>query len=106
MALLQNYTQSRIHEQAILTAASDKEFTFRFLQRHDHELGFPMVLSQLTKGCEYEKELFEERFDNMYPSQASLYKIIVVIDNKNGKIIGAGSLILEHKFIRDAGIVR
>jgi len=59
----------------------------------------------LTKGCEYGKEQFEDRYDEMFPVQSDLYKIIVVVDNSSGKIIGAGSLILERKFIRNAGVV-
>ena len=41
----------------------------------------------------------------MFPVQSDLYNIIVVVDNSSGKIIGAGSLILERKFIRNAGVV-
>ena len=41
----------------------------------------------------------------MFPQLSDTYKIIVLIDNQTNKIIGSGSLILEKKFIRDAGIV-
>lgn len=40
-------------EKIIFEQNSTKEFTIRFLERSDHKLGFPAVLSGLTKGCEY-----------------------------------------------------
>ena len=39
----------------------------------------------------------------MFPRLEDIYKIIVIEDVKKEKIIGAGSFILEHKFIRNLG---
>ena len=39
----------------------------------------------------------------MYPKEAHNYKIIVLEDVKTSKIIGAGSLFIEKKFIRNHG---
>ena len=40
----------------------------------------------------------------MFPRLSDTYKIIVIEDRAKGKIIGAGSLIVEMKFIRDLGL--
>lgn len=40
----------------------------------------------------------------MFPHLAHTYKIIVVYDRKKQRIIGAGSLIIERKFIRGLGL--
>ena len=40
----------------------------------------------------------------MFPYNERVYKIIVIYDKQRGKIIGAGSLILEQKFIRSLGV--
>ena len=40
----------------------------------------------------------------MFPRLADIYKIMVIEDRAKGKIIGAGSLVVEKKFIRSLGI--
>ena len=40
----------------------------------------------------------------MFPTKADMFKLIVIEDRKLGTIIGAGSVILELKFIRNTGI--
>ena len=40
----------------------------------------------------------------MFPRLEDIYKIIVVEDVARGKIIGAGTLIMESKFIRNLGV--
>ena len=34
-----------------------------------------------------------------------MYRIVVIVDRKLGKVIGAGSVILERKFIHELGKV-
>jgi len=46
------------------------------------------------------KEDFERRFDEMFPSHAHIYKIIVIIDTSNDKVIGSGTIFMEKKFLR------
>ena len=41
----------------------------------------------------------------MFPKEAETYKIVVLVDNKLDKIIGAGALVVEKKFIRNAAVV-
>ena len=59
----------------------------------------------MTKGCDYPVEKFNKRFDELFPSQVDTYKIVVIEDTSTGKVVGAGSVILEKKFIRNTGIV-
>mmetsp|Transcript_16514 Transcript_16514/g.28052 ORF Transcript_16514/g.28052 Transcript_16514/m.28052 type:complete len:101 (-) Transcript_16514:147-449(-) len=40
----------------------------------------------------------------MFPIESHNYKIVVIVDKATKKIIGSGSLIIEKKFIRNAGI--
>ena len=40
----------------------------------------------------------------MYPSRRDIYKLIVIEDRKLGTIVGAGSVIIEMKFIRNTGL--
>ena len=40
----------------------------------------------------------------MFPRLEDIYKIIVIEDLRRGKIVGAGSLIVEKKFVRNLGI--
>ena len=95
---------TNIKEDTILRGESDSKVTFRWLERTDYARGFPSVLAGLTKGCEYGEEKFLERFDSMFPREAHVYRIVVVVDNNTGRIIASGSLIIEKKFLRNAGL--
>lgn len=75
------------------------------MQRTDYALGFPAVLSGLTKGCEYDEETFLKRFDEMIPRNSDTYKVVVVVHHESNKIVASGCLMNEKKFIRDAGTV-
>ena len=68
------------NEQSLLASSSDDLVTFRFLERTDYALGFPAVLSGLTKGCEYDEGTFLKQYDLMFPSTD--YKIIVLVSKK------------------------
>ena len=46
------------NEQTLLSSSSDENVTFRLLERTDYTLGFPAVLSGLTKGCDYDEATF------------------------------------------------
>mmetsp|Transcript_32181 Transcript_32181/g.49214 ORF Transcript_32181/g.49214 Transcript_32181/m.49214 type:complete len:124 (+) Transcript_32181:184-555(+) len=90
-----NSYQGSPSEDAVLESECDDRVTFRWLTRDDYSQGFPSVLTGLTKGCEYSKEEFLARFDQMFPLLSSMYKIIVIEDKATGKIIGAGTLVIE-----------
>ena len=49
------------------------------------------------------KTEFEQRYNKLFPAMADTYKILVIFDVKKQEVIGAGSLIIEHKFIRQLG---
>ena len=91
--------------QEILTANSTGLFNFRYLERTDYAKNFPGILAELTKGCDYPVEKFNRRFDELFPSQLDTYKIVVIEEARTSKVVGAGSVILEKKFIRNTGIV-
>ena len=48
---------------------------------------------------------FEQRFDEMYPRRADVYKIIVIVDKERDHIIGCGTIFFEKKFIRKLALV-
>ena len=85
--------------------ASDKDLVFRRLEWGDFDKGFLEALKGLTQVGTPTKAQFMERFDELFPRQADTYKIIVIEDVRKQKIIGAGSVIVEKKFIHDMGIV-
>ena len=50
--------QGSINENMILRKESDSKTIFRWLSRDDYKKGFPIVLSGLTKGCDYSEQEF------------------------------------------------
>ena len=96
--------QGSPEEDSILKKECDDKVIFRWLSRNDFKKGFPKVLSGLTKGTDYSEKQFQERFDAMFPKESHNYKIIVIEHKATGQIIGSGSLIIEKKFIRNAGL--
>ena len=97
-------TTISMKEDALFTQASERDLVFRRLQPDDFEKGFLEVLKGLTKVGDTTKHAFMERFDKLFPRLSDIYKIIVIEDVRNQKIIGAGSVIIESKFIRDLGL--
>lgn len=91
--------------QEILKSQSDEEFTFRLVQRDDFDRGILSVLSQLTVVGEVTRADFESRYDWMFPRHADTYFIVVIVDKKLDKVVGSASLMMERKFVRNAGIV-
>lgn len=63
------------------------------------------VLSQLTVVGNVTKEQFETQFDQMFPSLADVYYIVVIVDKNLDKIVGSATLIIERKFVRSTGLV-
>ena len=92
----------REEELSILQKASCQEFVFRPLEVKDH-LQFIDALRGLTQVGEVSKTEFEQRYNKLFPAMADTYKILVIFDVKKQEVIGAGSLIIEHKFIRQLG---
>merc|ERR1711959_512771 len=89
----------------ILENNSTGNLNFRYLERTDYVKNFPSILAELTKGCDYPVEKFNRRFDELFPNQLDTYKIVVIEEARTSKVVAAGSVILEKKFIRNTGIV-
>lgn len=60
------------------------------------------MLADLTKGCVYTEQVFLQRYDEMFPKFESAYKIVVIEDQTDGKIVGAGTAFIEMKYLREA----
>lgn len=58
------------------------------------------ALSFLTQVGQVSEQDFNKRFNELYPAQNETYKILVIVDVEKDRVIGAGSLIIEKKFIR------
>ena len=70
-------------EQEVLDSFSDKDFLFRKLERTDYKTGFLEILAQLTVVGNVTQQDFEQRFDKMFPEQADIYKIVVIVDRES-----------------------
>jgi glucosamine-phosphate N-acetyltransferase len=73
---------------------------FRRLEAADYSKGFMDALSFLTQVGQVSEQDFNKRFNELYPAQNETYKILVIVDVEKDRVIGAGSLIIEKKFIR------
>ncbi|KAJ9058517.1 Glucosamine-phosphate N-acetyltransferase-like protein [Entomophthora muscae] len=73
----------------------------RPLEPEDLDKGFFECLSQLTVAHRVPKERFAEVFKELQ-SRASTYTLVIE-DTKAAKIVGAGTLLLEQKFVRSCG---
>uniref|UniRef100_H2YLK6 Glucosamine 6-phosphate N-acetyltransferase n=1 Tax=Ciona savignyi TaxID=51511 RepID=H2YLK6_CIOSA len=78
----------------------------RPLSKHDFDKGYIDVLAQLTSVGEVKKCDFIARFESM--KKAGCYYLLVVedteADNGRGKIVGAGTLEIEEKFIHSCAL--
>ncbi|XP_055380945.1 probable glucosamine 6-phosphate N-acetyltransferase isoform X2 [Condylostylus longicornis] len=80
----------------------EKWLLVRPLQDGDYERGFLQLLSQLTSVGDINKSKFLNKFAQMRANGD--YYVTVIEDTRINRIIGAASLIIEHKFIHDCGI--
>ncbi|TGZ84605.1 acyl-CoA N-acyltransferase [Ascodesmis nigricans] len=85
-----------------VTAALPEGYHMRPLQRTDYH-GIRSVLSVLTTVGDYNEDEWHERFDWMHKRNQEYF--VVVITDKNDKLVATGSLIVERKFIRSLGSV-
>jgi glucosamine-phosphate N-acetyltransferase len=65
--------------------------------------GFLDVLAQLTSVGNVSQAQFVAQFETLH-SQANTY-IVVIEDQQTNKIVGAGTIFLERKFIHHCGTV-
>ncbi|KAJ3201284.1 Glucosamine-phosphate N-acetyltransferase-like protein, partial [Entophlyctis luteolus] len=79
-------------------------YIIRPLHSADYEKGFLQTLSSLTTVGSISKEQFIDRF-NYLKGCKDTYYTIVVEDVKNAKVIGAGTIFVERKFVHTCGLV-
>lgn len=88
----------------VVTPITKDGITLRRLAKTDFEKGFPAILSQLTSVGKVTKADFEARFDRI-SSMPDTYYVMVMEDEKNSRIVGAATLLIEDKFIHGCGRV-
>lgn len=74
----------------------------RPLAKNDFSNGYLDLLAQLTSVGNLSQEAFEKQFEAMERSVPNYY-IVVIEDTITQKIVGSATLVLEMKFIHDAG---
>lgn len=74
----------------------------RPLQDGDYDRGFLQLLSQLTSVGNISRSQFLNKFAKMKANGD--YYVTVIEDTRIKKLIGAATLVIEHKFIHDCGI--
>jgi glucosamine-phosphate N-acetyltransferase len=75
-------------------------YTIRPLEADDYDQSYLELLAQLTVVGNITKDQFNEQFKKSIDSG----KYYLVIESKN-RIVGAGSIQLERKYIHDLGLV-
>ena len=75
----------------------------RPLAKTDHSRGHLSVLSVLTSAPEVSESQYAQTFDAM--KAFNNYFTLVIISRSTDKIVGAGTLFIEQKFIRNLGTV-
>ena len=76
------------------------EFKIRKLQIEDLSNGFFETLENLSPVGKIDSERAKKIFERI--NQSPEYHIVVAL-NENGKVVGAGTLLIEQKFIRSFG---
>lgn len=78
-------------------------YIVRPLEAADFERGYLVLLSELTTVGHVSKDEFTEQLSKMPQDMYRHFVLTATSDPQ--RIIGAGSLILEHKFIHGCGVV-
>ncbi|CAJ0607790.1 unnamed protein product [Cylicocyclus nassatus] len=78
-------------------------FHVRPLKITDYDNGFLEVLAQLTTVGDVSREAFEDRFRSMSSTRPLAYYVVVVENVSSGKVVAAATLVIEWKFIHEAG---
>ncbi|EDQ86824.1 uncharacterized protein MONBRDRAFT_27826 [Monosiga brevicollis MX1] len=94
-------TMNLIPKYTPMPASHRDRFTIRPLAPGDYDRGFLQVLAQLTVVGEMTQTQFAERLKDMAANVQ--HHVIVMIDTETDKVVAAGTLFVEQKFIRNAG---
>jgi len=81
---------------------STEDILVRELEEQDYHNGFFTVLGQLTKIVGVSFEDFS-RVLRSIKSSPNLHLIIVAVERKTNKVVGAGTIIIEKKILRNLG---
>lgn len=84
-------------------AALPPDYTIRPLRRSDYARGYLDVLRVLTVVGDISEDDWNDRY-NWMAARGGEYFLLVVCDGA-GRIVGTGSLIVEHKFVHSLGKV-
>ncbi|KAL2911511.1 Glucosamine-phosphate N-acetyltransferase-like protein [Polyrhizophydium stewartii] len=79
-------------------------FVVRPLHPSDYEKGFLEVLGMLTSVGKMSKERFMERYSYLKAHNHE-YFTIVIEDTAKSRIVGAGTIMVERKFVHNNGLV-
>lgn len=82
---------------------TDKSLFVRPLIASDYGRGYLTLLKQLTEVGDISKEQFLEQFYFMKNSQGTYY-CTVIVDKDKDQIVGAATLLMERKFIRNCAL--
>jgi len=80
------------------------EFVIRPLARDDHKRGHLDVLAILTVVPDPGEKAWQERFD-LLKSFPDTYFPIVIVRKDTDRIVAVGTIIIEHKFLRNLGSI-
>ena len=78
------------------------DILIRELDENDYNNGFISVLGQLTKVSDIPPETFVQTVRSI-KSSPNMHLIIVAVEKKSNKIVGAGTIIVEKKILRGLG---
>ncbi|KAI9203544.1 putative glucosamine-phosphate N-acetyltransferase [Polychytrium aggregatum] len=81
-----------------------ENYAIRPLASDDFHKGYVETLSQLTTVGNLTEELFQERFARLKRFN-EIYYCIAIEDLTSNKIVGLGTIMIEDKFIHEAGRV-
>lgn len=84
------------------TDGENQTFRVRRLEMSDKRKGFVELLGQLTVTGSISDKEFDRRFEEI-GSCGDDHMICVIEDERLGKIVATGSLIVEKKFVRNCG---
>merc|ERR1712025_483203 len=96
-------SQSRVEFKNNISVSSPGEgLRIRPLNMGDYDRGFLQLLGQLTSVGDISHEAWCERFSEM---EGGTYYVVVIEDTRDGRVVGATTLVKEKKFIHQCGQV-
>ncbi|KAI9325112.1 acyl-CoA N-acyltransferase [Zopfochytrium polystomum] len=79
-------------------------YIVRPLAPGDYEKGFLETLGALTTVGKLSKQQFLDRFNYMKATKDHYYTIVIE-DTKKSRVVGAGTVLVERKFVHENGLV-